>query len=147
MRTKSVKKILINMMMLAVTLLTFVTAKEIVVKAADAGYDFNFYLNQEIHYGSDTTIYEYKETSSSVTLQCTWAEYSGSSFEAWACDYMGWYAGPGQIVYEGTWVAITNYIHENGSYTARVSAMLNDDTSGGNGCHFSGYWHADSDIY
>jgi len=85
----------------------------IIVKAADAGYGFDFSLS----YVGASTITDHvpKNTSSSVTMQCTWQ-------------------------------ALTNYINERGSNTAKINATLVSD-NGYDGANFSGYWHADSDIY
>jgi hypothetical protein len=132
-------------MILAIVLMSFVATKAIMVKAADSGYSYDFAFDT-VGDWNETELVD-KNTSSFVTMQCTWSEFEGSSYIAYASGPHDAGDGDTYLFEAGTWNKMLNWINEVGCNKAIIHAMLYRDTSDGYGCCFSGYWHADSDLY
>lgn len=96
-----------------------------------------------------------KQTANSVTMQCTYAETSGASYNAVVVDMYNQAQCSGIYSFsEGTWREMINYVYENEQQRyrdgvvsifnpqARIDAWCVND-GGGQGVEFAGYWYAD----
>lgn len=146
MRKKKLQKIMKNVLILAGIYLFCLSFRGVTAMAATGpAYDFTF------EFPSSRcmvwTELENKTSADFLSMQCTWAEYEDSFYDAWASNYNGDCGGKMQRFYLGTWHLLGNTIYENGYSMAMVNGMVlpgyGIPQSGGD---FGGYWYADSGI-
>ena len=137
-----VKRVLKNTAVFAAVMLLISGGGVLSVKAArGVSYDFSFSLQSQGD--RDWTSTEAKDTTDWCSMQCTWSEFPGASYYAYACDNLERYASEKMVYFEqGTWALIGNSIKENGSDLCRIVAI--GDYIPSDGCVFTGYWYADS---
>ena len=137
-----VKRVLKNTAVFAAVMLLVSGGGALSVKAArGVSNDFSFSLQSQGD--TDRTPIVAKDTTDWCSMQCTWSEFPGASYYAYACDEEGRYASEKMVYFEqGTWALIGNSIKENGSEWCRIYAI--GDNIPSDGCVFTGYWYADS---
>ena len=137
-----VKMVLKNTAVFAAVMLLVSGGGALSVKAArGVSNDFSFALQYQGH--RDETPLVAKDTTDWCSMQCTWSEFPGASYYAYACDNLERYASKQMVYFEqGTWALIGNSIKENGSDWCKIVAI--GDYIPSDGCVFTGYWYADS---
>lgn len=142
---KGIKKVFKNAGIMIAILLVIFSSSIAVVKAAGPAYSFDFMFS-----GSTSmrwTELEKKNTAQYLSMQCTMAEFAGTSYYAYASNYDGNYSLGTKKFYQGTWHALANLIYESGFHQAKIDAYVTPDCGvPSNGASFGGYWYTDSGI-
>lgn len=147
--SKLCKRIIFSIMVLSMVAVGITSAQA----ANYPSYDFTFYFEGIGHW--QLTNVANKQSTNSVTMKCTYAEFDGSSYNAVVVDmYNQGQCSPVYTFYEGTWHEMINYVYEkekkryeDGIVTtfnpqARVDAWCTNDVYG-QGATFKGYWYPD----
>ncbi len=143
------KELFKDILILSCVLMFLYSMKNVVVASAAQGPSYDFSLA----FGSSISLRDVKKqektSADACAMKCTWAEFEGTHYYAYACNYDGNYSLNVETFYEGTWKLLNNIIYENGFREAMITAYV-DGTCGVSdeyGACFSGYWYPDSGYY
>lgn len=147
MQKKKLQKFVKNVLIL-VGIYVFCLSFKSVTARAEVGPAYGFRFDFPTCPSMVWTELKEKTSADYLSMQCTWAEYEDSFYDAWASNYNGDYGGRMQRFYEGSWRLLGNLIYENGFRWAMVNGLVMEGygmplIGGGS---FGGYWYADSGI-